>query len=178
MCRYAFRDYKPHYACFKCRKTFKRKHLFDADRDNETSVEAKCPQCQSLMGNMGLDFESPKMKDEKAWEHLEQLYSVGITFHSCGCQGPGYIPNDKEMLIKYYDDKIFNYNKELVFWRKRIEPTNQSEVQKEINQHKEKLWPIPSELRDKKTGIVKNEDAINFWIERIKLMEEKLKIIK
>ncbi len=118
------------------------------------------------------------MKDEKAWEHIERLYSVGITFHSCGCQGPGYIPNNKEMLIKYYDDKIFNYNKELVFWRKRIEPTNQSEVQKEINKYKEKLWPIPSELTDKKTGIVKNEDAINFWIGRIKLIEGKLKIIK
>ncbi len=56
MCRYAFYKYKPHYACFKCRKTFKRKHLFDVDRDNEKSVDAKCPQCQSLMANMGLDF--------------------------------------------------------------------------------------------------------------------------
>lgn len=72
MCRYAMFPYKSHYACFECRKTFKRRLLKDINRElgHEDSVEAKCPQCGGLMADMGLDFESPKMNDTKTWEHI------------------------------------------------------------------------------------------------------------
>ena len=76
---------KPHYACFECRKTFKRKLMWDIKRTHEDSIEAKCPECGTLMANMGLDFESPKKNNINEWNHLRSLYSVGITFHSCGC---------------------------------------------------------------------------------------------
>jgi hypothetical protein len=102
MCRYAMVSYKPHFACFNCRKTFKRRLLNDVDRDETESVAAKCPECGQLMADMGLDFESPKKKDVKAWEHLKTLYAVGITFHSCGCSGPGYIPSSTEALVAYF----------------------------------------------------------------------------
>ncbi len=34
MCRYAFKTYKSHYACFDCRKTFKRPPLVDLAKQN------------------------------------------------------------------------------------------------------------------------------------------------
>ena len=95
-------SYKPHYACFNCRKTFKRRLFGDIKKGLSVS-DAKCPECGELTAHMGLDFESPKKDDLKKWEHLKSLYSVGITFHSCGCSGPGYIPNSKEKLIEYFD---------------------------------------------------------------------------
>ena len=38
MCRYAMAKYKPHYACFNCRKTFKRKLMWDIKRDYQTDL--------------------------------------------------------------------------------------------------------------------------------------------
>ncbi len=95
--------YKPHYACFECRKTFKRrleKDIYDGFNKSKEQNPAKCPECSELMANMGLDFESPKKKDIKSWEHIATLYEVGITFHSCGCSGPGYIPDIPHPVLK------------------------------------------------------------------------------
>lgn len=75
MCRYAI-TYKPHFACFKCRKSFKRRLLKDiSDDDKQKSVPAKCPECGELMADMGLDFKAPSKTNIKAWEHLTNLYS-------------------------------------------------------------------------------------------------------
>ena len=176
MCRYAMTNYKPHYACFHCRKAFKRKLLHDVNREEEQSVEAKCPQCGGLMADMGLDFKAPKMKDEEAWEHLKSLYSVGITFHSCGCNGPGYIPNTKEELIRYFQERLDSYLKQQAYWIKRIEPENQSELDREKSKSWEYLGRIPSQLKTKK-GAVSNEDGRNYWNARIQEVENKLKLI-
>src|SRR5690554_6221330 len=81
MCRYAiYGPYKEHYACFHCRKCF---------RYHQASV---CPQCRGPLYPMGLDFKAPKQKDKEQWKVLKILYDHGITFHSCGCSGPGYRP--------------------------------------------------------------------------------------
>lgn len=173
MCRYSMALYKPHYACFKCRKTFKRKLMWDIRRDNNDVTEARCPQCSDLMANMGLDFESPKKDDVKEWNHIKDLYSVGITFHSCGCTGPGYIPKDKDRLIAYFEQIIIEYKKQLLFWRNRTEPTNEKEIQRENSKHWDNISQVPSELRPKK-GAIANEDAKNYWINRIKDVEQKI----
>lgn len=177
MCRYAMTTYKPHYACFNCRKTFKRKLMWDIKRDNKDVTEAKCPQCGDLMANMGLDFESPKKDNIKEWNHIKELYSVGITFHSCGCSGPGYIPKDKDRLMAYFNEIINDYNKQLDFWRNRIEPKTEKEVQREISKHGESISRIPFEQRPEKETIT-NEGAKNYWLDRIKEVEQKLKTIK
>ena len=165
--------YKPHYACFKCRKTFKRKLMWDIRRDNKDLAEAKCPQCGDLMCNMGLDFESPKKDEIKEWNHIKDLYSVGVTFHSCGCTGPGYIPKDKESLLAYFEELINDYNKQLLFWRNRTEPTNEKEIQSENSKYWDNISKVPNDLRPKKAAIA-NEDAKNFWISRIKEVEQKI----
>ncbi|CAM1344498.1 hypothetical protein [Tenacibaculum amylolyticum] len=80
----------------------------------------KCPDCDGMTANMGLDFESPKKSDLKAWNHLKELYEAGVTFHSCGCSGPGYIPKDKNTLIDFLTKKKETYIENLRFWQQEL----------------------------------------------------------
>ena len=113
MCRYALKPYKRHYACFQCRKAFKRAR---ADKP------ARCPQCRLLMVDMGLDFAPPKMSDLKAWKAAAALYEVGETFHSCGCRGPGYRPRDPAKLASFFRDRLRVYRGELAGWTRDEAP--------------------------------------------------------
>jgi len=167
-------SYKPHYACFNCRKTFKRRLINDILQEKSEQTEAKCPQCSELMANMGLDFESPKKDNIKEWNHIKELYFVGVTFHSCGCTGPGYIPKDKERLIAYFEEILHDYNEQLFFWRNRIEPKTDKEIQSENSKHWDSISRIPFKQRPKKEAIT-NEEAKNYWLNRIKEIEQKLK---
>lgn len=167
--------YKPHYACFNCRKTFKRRLMNDIKRGEKSVQEAKCPECGELMASMGLDFESPKKDDIKKWQHIKSLYSVGIAFHSCGCSGPGYIPNSKEKLIEYFEDLKQKYFKNMEFWRSRTEPTNNTERDKEWNKNWAQLSNIASKHRKE---IITNQEGISFWLEKVKQIEHKISLIK
>ncbi len=167
-------SYKPHYACFKCHKTFKRR-LFKDIKKGESGFEAKCPQCAELMADMGLDFESPKKDDLKKWEHIKSLYSVGITFHSCGCSGPGYIPNSKDKLIEYFEDIKETYFKNLDFWRNRIEPSTKKEKEKDSNKNWFELSRVSSNY---KKEVVKNQEGIDYWLERVRNIEAKISQVK
>lgn len=177
MCRYAMKSYKPHYACFECRKTFKRRLMWDIRRDDNSLVEAKCPECGALMASMGYDFESPKKDDIKAWQHIKDLYSVGITFHSCGCTGPGYIPRSKERLIAWFEEILLEYTSNLTFWRQRVEPTNQKEIQRESSKHGDEIIKIPYKSRPDRRPI-SNEEAKQYWFDRINEVKKKLDVIK
>ena len=167
--------YKPHYACFNCHKTFKRRLKKDIKDGIELVYEAKCPQCGELMANMGLDFESPKMEDLKKWEHIKSLYSVGITFHSCGCSGPGYIPNSKEKLIEHFEQLKTGYLKNIDFWRARIEPSDNKERDKDWNKNWAELGYIAQKSRKE---IISNQEGINYWLERVREIENKLSLVK
>jgi len=147
----------------------------DIKKGEQSTFEAKCPECGELMANMGLDFESPKKNDLKKWEHLKSLYSVGITFHSCGCNGPGYIPNSKEKLIDYFEDLKVNYLKNIDFWRTRTEPTTKAERDKDNQRNWGKLNTISSNL---KKEVVKNQEGIDFWLGRVREIESKISLIK
>lgn len=174
MCRYAMTRYKPHYACFNCRMTFKRKLLIDIGRQDKTlSKEAKCPNCGLLMADMGKDFEAPKKNDLKGWEHMKTVYTVEITFHSCGCTGPGYIPNTKDRLIAYFEEIKQEYQRHLNFWRQREEPTDGPGVDRDKSKNWAFISRIPFAFRSKKDTIA-NEDARNYWIGRLIEIERKL----
>jgi hypothetical protein len=166
--------YKSHYACFNCRKTFKRRLINDIKRGEKSVLEAKCPECAELMANMGLDFESPKKDDLKKWEHIKSLYSVGIGFYSCGCSGPGYIPNSKEKLIEYFEELRDTYLKNIDFWRSRIEPTNKQEKEKDYQKNWLELGKVSS---NSKKEMVKNQEGIIFWLEKVKEIESKISLI-
>ncbi|WP_255462941.1 hypothetical protein [Flavobacterium sp. LPB0248] len=127
------------------------------------------------MANMGLDFESPKKDDVKKWEHIKSLFSVGITFHSCGCSGPGYIPSSKEKLMEYFEDIKKRYLENMNFWRSRIEPTTKQEKERDLNKNWHKLSSISPNY---KKEIVTNQEGLDYWHVKIKQVEEKLNLIK
>ncbi|MHC5353362.1 hypothetical protein ACYSNX_04085 [Myroides sp. LJL115] len=174
MCKYAMIPYKDHFACFTCQKTFKRRLYYDIRKGNKQDSIAVCPQCQSEMANLGKDFESPKQKDDKAWQHLRNLYEVGIVFSSCGCTGPGYIPKDKEALLAYFKKIQKGYFKELEFWRSRVEPTTKIEKIKDGQRHGGKLQAVNRNYL--KQGVT-NLEGIAYWLERINLIQKKIDTI-
>jgi hypothetical protein len=94
MCRYAMVPYKEHYACFKCRKAYKKPPLSDLPQQPKEGEEriVLCPQCREPMHNLGHDFKAPAQDNVKQWKKAERLFELGITFHSCGCCGPGLRP--------------------------------------------------------------------------------------
>ena len=96
MCRYVYYGpYKTHWACFRCRKMFRRAHFsewhFSQRRKFLREPVALCPQCGKPMTDMGLDFKPPRKGNEKAWSLLRRLAQKGIRFHSDG-DGPGFKP--------------------------------------------------------------------------------------
>ena len=180
MCRYGL-SYKLHYACFECRKTFKRRLLIDVDRNTKftkawENKSYKCPECGGLTADMGLDFESPKKADLKAWNHIKDLYQTGITFHSCGCAGPGYIPKNKESLIEFLKEKRVIYIEHRRFWATRTEPKTESEKSKDWNESIIYLHNIPNDLKTgtKKKQKIDIEKAVTYWTEKIHFIENQL----
>ena len=136
MCRYANKRYKVHFACFDCRKAFKKPpaedlamsngewedyksafwfyysgkgkkfrkenpEKFSYLTDKYRNRKEKCPDCGNLMANLGLDFKAPKKDKVKEWEIIRGMYRVGHNFHTCGCNGIGFVPQKKEDYIQY-----------------------------------------------------------------------------
>lgn len=166
--------YKPHFACFECRKTFKRRLTIDIEGTTDFTNQAKCPQCGNLMADMGLDFESPKMNDLKSWNHIKNLFTAGVTFHSCGCTGPGYIPQNIEKLLNFLEKRKMDYVKNLKFWLNRKEPNSKKEVDKGKRANWAQHSRLPQNLQGKKVE-VSNAEAIEFWISRIEDIDNKIK---
>ncbi|AZH29646.1 MULTISPECIES: hypothetical protein [Paenibacillus] len=94
MCRYAmYGPYKDIFACFACRKVYKQTSRFEIPKEEYEGIVHVCPQCQTPMHDMGHDFQAPKQTDIKQWKKVELLYQNGYSYHSCGCDGPGYRPS-------------------------------------------------------------------------------------
>src|SRR4051812_13448652 len=92
MCRYGmYGPYKSHFACFECRKGFKRSATHADGKVVETP--ATCPQCGVAMSDMGLDFKPPRRNDAEHWGVVAFLFHHGFAYHSCGCGGPGFRPS-------------------------------------------------------------------------------------
>ena len=183
MCRYGMIAYKPHFACFDCRKTFKRRLLGDIlngyNKDTK-ETPAKCPECGALMANMGLDFKSPKKNDLKAWSHMATLYKVAITFHSCGCSGPGFIPKDINELITHFSEIKAVYLEHQHFWAQRKEtPETQSEIAKDAHKNRGFFYRIPKDIK-KGTKNKPKYDSLKaqvYWGEKVVEIENKMKLI-
>jgi hypothetical protein len=64
MCRYGqYGPYKQYFACFHCRKAFKRPAVADWPKEwtppEREFDPAPCPDCGRRMEDMGLDFKPP-----------------------------------------------------------------------------------------------------------------------
>ncbi|RMG74827.1 MAG: hypothetical protein D6722_01930 [Bacteroidetes bacterium] len=158
--------YKPHYACFGCRKAFKRRRWADIFGDTKgESLPARCPDCGQPMADMGLDFEAPKRSDRKAWAHLASLYASGITFHSCGCSGPGFIPRDQAEHVAFLQEKLVQYVEQKRYWLTLgSDGTEQDPVAR---------MQVPRELvrGTRKRPEVDPAEAVAYWAGRIAAVE-------
>ncbi len=67
--------YKQHYACFECRKAFKKTNIQEVPKErlhiDEAGQIVPCPQCGERMPEVGFDFEPPKKEDVKSWEEAK-----------------------------------------------------------------------------------------------------------
>ncbi len=125
MCRYAqYGPYKLHYACFACRKVFRQLHESEVPAHLRLGHGQErvvcCPECKQLMHDMGYDFKAPPTKAKEQWQVIEQLHAHGITFHSCGCSGPGYRPTKLRDLKSFLEHAVSKTPGEqlLARWRK------------------------------------------------------------
>ncbi|MCG8573675.1 MAG: hypothetical protein MI810_02230 [Flavobacteriales bacterium] len=72
-----------------------------------------CPDCGLEMNSIGLDFKAPKKHKVKEWEIVRSMYKIGRTFHSCGCDGPGYIPTNLKDYLSYLEKVKVDYETRL-----------------------------------------------------------------
>lgn len=86
MCRYAVHPAKTHWACLPCRWTSKHPTRWACEDGPH------CPRCRSRMVDLGRDFHAPRRADTNQWRKVAMLFAAGITFDSCGCNGPGPRP--------------------------------------------------------------------------------------
>ena len=67
--------YKEHFACFSCRKMFKKPSYSELSRDKQPTqpgdYRPPCPECGQKMHNMGKEFEPPKRTNIKRWREIE-----------------------------------------------------------------------------------------------------------
>ena len=83
------------FACFECRKGFKR--VIDKDILPEylrPSTTVICPDCGGAMTNLGKDLRLPSKDKLQQWAAIHYLADNRFNFFSCGCSGIGLIPKD------------------------------------------------------------------------------------
>ena len=62
------------YACFTCRKSFKK----ELHQDRKTV----CPECGDTLYAIGRSFKAPKKNDVEQWRKVQALYAHGFRFFS------------------------------------------------------------------------------------------------
>ena len=66
----------------------------------------KCPHCRGEMTDLGEDLRAPSKNNKAQWEKLRLLARHQKTFHSCGCNGPGYRPKTLRETRKFVSGQI------------------------------------------------------------------------
>ena len=89
--RFITRRYTRPFACFRCRKVFKKPPVdgnAEVLRHHGRRDEAQiCPECRGPMAYMGHDFKAPRRNDLEQWEKVKRLVEAGIVFEPCTCCG-------------------------------------------------------------------------------------------
>jgi hypothetical protein len=94
--------YLIHFACFACRRSFKRNVDFRAP------VYVKpCPNCSGQAIHLGRHFKPPKPTERKQWEKVEYLVQSGFFFQhvqnaeSCQVAYPETLEEAREFVASY-----------------------------------------------------------------------------
>jgi len=69
--------YAMSFACFNCKKSFKR-HVDTSPCDYPRALS--CPECGENSVNLGRNFKPPKRNDEKQWKKVKYLVDHGFYF--------------------------------------------------------------------------------------------------
>jgi hypothetical protein len=76
----------------------------------------KCPNCGKPMADLGRDWRPPRRTDIKAWRTLASVFKMGHAFHSCGCDGPGFIPATPTEYKQYLRERLDEAKRALKQW--------------------------------------------------------------
>lgn len=112
---YAYRRLSPYWSTDKFRTPIEEELGVTVAELHEEykSATHRCPECGTPMIDMGMDFKTPPQADVKAWQRFRGMYRVGHAFHTCGCDGPGYIPQSTNDFIEYLNDRRRTYAERL-----------------------------------------------------------------
>lgn len=102
--------YNMAFACFDCRKSFKREFVLT----DGVPLEMKCPHCGGVAHNLGRHFKAPKKGDLKQWQKVRFLFDHGFRFQKIrvGPKDKDTVPypdtleQAKEFVVKYKEFAI------------------------------------------------------------------------
>lgn len=105
----------------------------------------KCPECSSTMADLGKDFKAPPKTAVKEWKIIESLFKIGKSFHSCGCDGIGYIPQNPKDYEIYLKAALHSYQESLASYQNRsIEEC--ADKMEAVNYWSDKITNIKDEM--------------------------------
>ena len=79
--------------------------------------------------------------------------------------------------MAYFEELRHDYFKEIEFWRNRKEPVEKREIESDLSKNWDYIRKVGLRSLSKDKN-VKNQDAINFWLGKIKEVETKLTSIQ
>ncbi|CAD0220909.1 hypothetical protein KYG33_09985 [Chryseobacterium sp. D764] len=120
-----------------------------SDIENRT---VKCPECSNVMADLGKDFKAPKKTAVKEWRIVESLFKTGKCFHSCGCDGIGYIPKNPKDYETYLNTILKTYQEYLTACQK-IHLEECPKKIEEIKYWSENIQKIKTEIIDNRFEI-------------------------
>jgi hypothetical protein len=85
----------------------------DALKADYRKLISRCPQCKRTMVDLGLDFKPPSITAVRSWKRLRTMYTLGHAWHTCGCNGPGFIPTDATSYAEYLDARARTFAKNI-----------------------------------------------------------------
>jgi hypothetical protein len=165
MCRYGFYKYKNTYGCFNCQVGFKRRNLHDINPNATETKDFHCPNCRTLMVNLGRDLRLPKKDEDEQWQCVKYLVDNKYNIYSCGCQGIGFVPHKMEEAIKLVASVAINNKKHLY---EEEQKTKQLEIKKQRKKNADELRTklLLREVKKENKEIIKSPKVsyLNFTV--------------
>ncbi|ANF51524.1 hypothetical protein A0O34_13865 [Chryseobacterium glaciei] len=111
--------------------------------------DIKCPECGNLMADLGRDFKAPKKTAIKEWKIVEGLFKLGKRFHTCGCDGIGYIPQNPKDYEVYLQKALKEYQDSIIYYQGKTEAEYPDKMER-INYWNERILNVKSEMKFQK----------------------------
>lgn len=109
----------------------------------------KCPKCGNVMADLGREFKAPKKTAIKEWKIIEGLYKIGKVFHTCGCDGIGYIPQNPKDYEVYLRNILEGYQNHLISCQKNTLTEFPDKIER-ANYWESQILKIKSEMISQK----------------------------